>query len=170
MQACVDKANKLLSLTQMHVLFCKSIRIDPHTVIVDPTAMFLHPFPPSRHDSHDVSEYCFQRTTRSRHDRQKFVVHGGPDWWAWVWLLPVSCHLTTSLPSLYLESNQSGPRLLWSLYYNVELFEVNQSEVVSLDLPAGIHMTSDPDGTIAFEKAMKEVCVVGHFFHLEVSA
>ena len=59
------------------------------------------------------------------------------------------------------ESNSAGPSLLWSLYYNATVCTVNQAQLASLDLPSGIHVTSDPDGTVAYENAMKEVCVFG---------
>ena len=57
------------------------------------------------------------------------------------------------------ESNSAGPSLLWSLYYNATVCTVNQTQLASLDLPSGVHVTSDPDGTVAYENAMKEVCV-----------
>ena len=57
-----------------------------------------------------------------------------------------------------IESNSAGPRLLWSLYYNISVCTVNQAETASLDIPQNVHVTSDPDGTIAYENAVKEVC------------
>ena len=35
----------------------------------------------------------------------------------------------------------------------------SQTQLASLDLPTGVFVTSDPDGTVAYENAMKEVCV-----------
>ena len=55
------------------------------------------------------------------------------------------------------ESNSAGPRLLWSLYYNISVCTVNQAEAASLDIPRNVHVASDPDGTIAYENAVKEV-------------
>ena len=35
----------------------------------------------------------------------------------------------------------------------------NQTQVASLDILKGVHVVSDPDGTVAYENAVKEVCV-----------
>ena len=55
------------------------------------------------------------------------------------------------------ESNSSGPRLLWSLYYNVELHNVDQSHASSIECPSNLYLTSEPDATIGYESAAKEV-------------
>ena len=68
--------------------------------------------------------------------------------------------VTTPLPPPPpLESNSAGPSLLWSLYYNATVCTASQTQLASLDLPTGVFVTSDPDGTVAYENAMKEVCV-----------
>ena len=59
------------------------------------------------------------------------------------------------------ESNSSGPRLLWSLCYDLSLASLEQGqteeeEVAALELPSGIYLTSDPDPTMGFEAAVKE--------------
>ena len=56
-------------------------------------------------------------------------------------------------------STSSGPRLLWSLYYNVELHSIDQSQASALECPRGLYVTSEPDTTIGYERAASEVCV-----------
>ena len=56
-------------------------------------------------------------------------------------------------------SNSSGPHLLWSLYYNVELHSIDQSQASTLECPRGLYVTSEPDTTIGYEKVASEVCV-----------
>lgn len=58
------------------------------------------------------------------------------------------------------ECNSAGPRLLWSLYFNINVCTVNQAETASLDIPRNVHVVSDPDGTIAYENAVKEAQII----------
>ena len=65
------------------------------------------------------------------------------------------CYISHSLSPV--ESTSSGPRLLWSLYYNVTLHSVDQSLTSTLEFPRGLYVTSEPDDTIGYEKAANEV-------------
>ena len=62
-------------------------------------------------------------------------------------------------------SNSSGPHLLWSLYYNVELHNIDQSQTSTLECPRGLYVTSEPDTTIGYERAASEVhTIIGEWY------
>ncbi len=50
--------------------------------------------------------------------------------------------------------SENGPRILWSLYFNLSLCLV-PGPVSSL--PRGVYVTSDPDTSLNYEGAVKEV-------------
>ena len=54
-----------------------------------------------------------------------------------------------------IDSNQNGPRLLWSLYYNITSTIVAPSDGAT-HLPTNVHIVSDPDATVGYETCVKE--------------
>ena len=59
-----------------------------------------------------------------------------------------------SLKNSLSDSSGSRPRLLWSLYYNVDLHCVDHTHQSG---PHGLYLTSEPDTSIGYEKAANEV-------------
>ena len=72
-----------------------------------------------------------------------------------LYLLSIPCvALFFWLPSSHhIESCSEGPRLLWSLYFNLISTRVDHIH----SMPSGVHVVSDPDGTLGFEHCMEEV-------------
>ena len=62
--------------------------------------------------------------------------------------------LKNSLSNSLSDSLGSRPRLLWSLYYNVDLHCVDHTHQSG---PHGLYLTSEPDTSIGYEKAANEV-------------
>lgn len=55
-----------------------------------------------------------------------------------------------------IDSNQNGPRLLWSLYYNITSTTVLQHTETDTHLPINVHIVSGPDATIGYEACVRE--------------
>lgn len=67
---------------------------------------------------------------------------------------------TNKHPLLVADCNVSGPRVLWSLYFNLDMCTVEQGGASwSADLPSNLFVTSDPDATRSYESAVQEVVI-----------
>ena len=56
----------------------------------------------------------------------------------------------------FVECNISGPRVLWSVYFNLDLCQVDRQKQVNI--PSNLHLTSDADCSLVYETAVQEVC------------
>ena len=54
-----------------------------------------------------------------------------------------------------LGASAATPRALWSLYYNMELCNVNQE--ILAGTPTNLYLTSDPANKIVYNEAVAEV-------------
>lgn len=56
----------------------------------------------------------------------------------------------------YLECNGSGPRVLWSLYFNLDGTMKQKDPQSPIQLPPNLHLVSDLDSTPTYENAVLE--------------
>lgn len=69
-----------------------------------------------------------------------------------------SCPLVYTLIIDYVECNTEMPYILWSLYFNLDMCNMKQDSLnSSVNKFSNLYLTSDPDSTMTYEAAVKEV-------------
>ena len=71
-----------------------------------------------------------------------------------------SCLVPHQLVLFVVADECRQPKILSSLYFNMELCHVDQDtcHLTMPHLPKNMYLTSDPDGTMTYEHAVQEVC------------
>lgn len=52
---------------------------------------------------------------------------------------------------------ECGPHILWSLFFNLDMYNVESGSLDSANEFSNLYLTSDPDSTMTFEAAVQEV-------------